>query len=165
MRVAFVGMGRMGVAMAAHVLDAGHELHVWNRTPGRAAALVEAGAVEAASPEEAVRGADAVVLMLFGPPSVREVLPAVVAGAPEGALLINATTVAPADAREFAATAAACATSTPRSRARPARPARGRSGSSAARPSSTGPTRCPCCSCGAARRRSAGSATSARAAR
>ena len=54
-----------------------------------------------------MRGADAVVLMLFGPPSVREVLPAVVAGAPAGALLVNATTVAPADAREFAATAGA----------------------------------------------------------
>ena len=42
MRAAFLGMGRMGVAMAAHVVQAGHELHVWNRTPGRAGALVEA---------------------------------------------------------------------------------------------------------------------------
>jgi len=100
-------MGRMGVAMATHVLDGGHELHVWNRTPGRAGRLVDAGAVEHDAAQDAVREADAVVLMLFGPPSVREVLPDVLAGAPAGALLVNATTVAPADAQEFAATAQA----------------------------------------------------------
>ncbi len=43
MRVAFLGLGRMGVAMARHVLDAGHELTVWNRTPGKAGPLVDGG--------------------------------------------------------------------------------------------------------------------------
>ncbi|MDP9434569.1 MAG: NAD(P)-binding domain-containing protein, partial [Actinomycetota bacterium] len=46
MDVAFLGLGRMGAAMAAHVLPAGHRLTVWNRSPGRAAALVAAGARE-----------------------------------------------------------------------------------------------------------------------
>ena len=106
MRVAFLGLGRMGVAMARHVVDAGHELHVWNRTPGRADALVEAGAVEEKTVSDAVAEADAVVLMLFGPDSVREVLPDVLAAAPSGVLVIDSTTIGPEAAREFAA---ACA--------------------------------------------------------
>ncbi len=104
MRVAFLGLGRMGVAMAGHLL-ADHEVTVWNRSPDKAGPLVTGGAREARSLREAVSGADAVVLMLYGPPSVREVLPDVVAGAPAGALLVNCTTVAPSDAHEFARTA------------------------------------------------------------
>ena len=100
MRVAFLGLGRMGAAMARRVQDAGHEVVGWNRTPGRADDLPQARSVR-----EAVDGVDAVVLMLYGPPSVREVLPDVAAGAPAGALLVNCTTVAPADAHEFAKSA------------------------------------------------------------
>ena len=98
MRVAFLGLGRMGVAMARHVLDAGHELVVCNRTPGKAGDLVSAGATEAASPKAAADGADAVVLMLFGPDSVRDVLPQVLR---EGLLVIDSTTIGPDAAREF----------------------------------------------------------------
>lgn len=103
MRVAFLGLGRMGAAMAAHVLSADHQLVVWNRTPGKAADLVAAGATEAASPEEAAAGADAVVLMLFGPDSVREVLPSVLR---EGLLVVDSTTIGPDAAREFGRLAA-----------------------------------------------------------
>ncbi|GAC1610647.1 MAG: NAD(P)-binding domain-containing protein [Mycobacteriales bacterium] len=103
MRIAFLGLGRMGVAMAAHVLAADHELVVWNRTPGKAAGLVAAGATEAASPTEAAARADAVVLMLFGPDSVREVLTGVLR---EGLLVIDSTTIGPAAAREFGRLAA-----------------------------------------------------------
>src|SRR5688572_14953697 len=98
MRVAFLGLGRMGVLMARHVLDAGHELVVWNRSPGRAGDLVAAGAREAASPDEAAGDADVVVLMLFGPDAVREVLPHVLR---PGLLVIDSTTIGPEAAREF----------------------------------------------------------------
>jgi 3-hydroxyisobutyrate dehydrogenase-like beta-hydroxyacid dehydrogenase len=98
MRVAFLGLGRMGVLMARHVLDAGHELVVWNRTPGRATELVTAGAREASDPAAAADGADAVALMLFGPDSVREVLPQVLR---PGLLVVDSTTVGPQAAREF----------------------------------------------------------------
>ena len=98
MRVAFLGLGRMGVLMARHVLDAGHELVVWNRSPGRAGDLVAAGAREAASPDEAAGDADAVVLMLFGPDAVREVLPHVLR---PGLLVIDSSTIGPEAAREF----------------------------------------------------------------
>jgi 3-hydroxyisobutyrate dehydrogenase len=87
--------------MAAHVLPGGHELTVWNRTPGRAGNLVAAGATEAASIEAAVTNADAVVLMLFGPESVREVLPSVLAAASPGVLVVDGTTIGPEAAREF----------------------------------------------------------------
>ena len=102
--VAWLGLGRMGVLMARHVLDAGHELVVWNRSPGRADELVAAGAREATSPEEAAEQADVVVLMLFGPDSVREVLPRVLR---PGLLVVDSTTIGPDAARENGRAAAA----------------------------------------------------------
>jgi 3-hydroxyisobutyrate dehydrogenase len=105
MNVAFLGMGRMGRLMATHVLDAGHHLTVWNRTPGKAHDLVERGAREASSLEDAVSGADAIVLMLFGGDSVQEVLDPIAAAAPKGTLIIDATTTGPDAAGRLAAQA------------------------------------------------------------
>jgi 3-hydroxyisobutyrate dehydrogenase len=62
--VAFIGLGRMGVAMARRLLDSGHELRVFNRTLSRADGLVRLGAVQRATPREACAGADAVVSMV-----------------------------------------------------------------------------------------------------
>lgn len=101
MRVAFLGLGRMGVPMATHVVRAGHDLTVWNRTPGKAAPLVELGATEARSVKAAVGGAEVVVLMLFGPGAVRAVLADVVEHAP-GALVLDSSTIGPDAAHEFA---------------------------------------------------------------
>ncbi len=104
--VAFLGLGRMGVPMAAHVARASHELTVWNRTPGRAAPLVELGAKEAKSVADAVSDAEVVVLMLFGPEAVREVLAQVVRHAPAGTLVVDSSTIGPDAAHEFARTCA-----------------------------------------------------------
>ncbi len=96
----------MGAPMALHVLNAGHRLAVWNRTPDRAAELVAAGAVGAASPAEAARDAGAVVCMLADPDAAREVLlgPGGVAeGAVAGTLVIDCSTIGPATAKELAA--------------------------------------------------------------
>jgi 3-hydroxyisobutyrate dehydrogenase len=89
----------MGVPMAAHVARAGHDLTVWNRSPGKAAAL---GLEQAPSIKAAVTGADVVVLMLFGPDAVREVLVEVVRHAPD-ALVIDSSSIGPSAAHEFAA--------------------------------------------------------------
>jgi 3-hydroxyisobutyrate dehydrogenase-like beta-hydroxyacid dehydrogenase len=97
MRVAFLGLGRMGAPMAAHVVRAGHDVTVWNRTPKPGA--VE-GAREAKTVAEAVDGAEAVVTMLFGPDAVREVLAEVTQAAPPDALVIESSTIGPAVARE-----------------------------------------------------------------
>ncbi|MGV9666210.1 NAD(P)-dependent oxidoreductase [Nocardia niigatensis] len=63
-RIAFLGAGRMGVGMAARLVDAGHAVTVFNRTPEKAAGLVAAGAVFATTPREAVHEADAVFAMV-----------------------------------------------------------------------------------------------------
>jgi 3-hydroxyisobutyrate dehydrogenase len=104
-RIAFLGLGRMGRVLAGHLLTAGHDLHVWNRTAGAEADLVAAGAVAAGSAKEAVDGAEVVVTALFGPPAVREV---VLDGLDltSGTLWIDITTIGPADAAEHAAWAA-----------------------------------------------------------
>ena len=47
MQVTFLGLGKMGRAMAGHVLTGGHDLTVWNRSPGKAGQLVDKGAQEA----------------------------------------------------------------------------------------------------------------------
>ncbi len=70
MRVALLGTGKMGTAIARRVAGAGHELVLWNRTRSRAEA-VGVGTV-AATPEAAARGREVVLSILFGPESVRE---------------------------------------------------------------------------------------------
>jgi 3-hydroxyisobutyrate dehydrogenase len=49
-KLGYLGLGMMGFPMARRLIDAGHELTVWNRSPGKAAALVEAGARRADTP-------------------------------------------------------------------------------------------------------------------
>ncbi len=74
MRIAFLGLGKMGAPMARRLLAAGHEATVWNRTPERAAALAGAGATVAADAAGAVRAAEAVLTMLFDDAAHEEVL-------------------------------------------------------------------------------------------
>ena len=65
MKIGFLGLGKMGTPMAMHLLAAGHELRVWNRSEGKADPLIHEGAILAGTPAEAELGADAVVTMLF----------------------------------------------------------------------------------------------------
>lgn len=103
MNIAFLGLGRMGRELVPHLIDAGHSVTVWNRSPEPAAVIGRRGATVASTAAEAVDGARTVVSALFGPDTVREVITG--AGLPfaDGALWIDVTTVAPADAEEFAA--------------------------------------------------------------
>lgn len=63
MKIGFIGLGHMGMAMAANLVKAGHEVTVFNRSPGKSATLIELGAHEAASVAEACDG-EAVITML-----------------------------------------------------------------------------------------------------
>jgi 3-hydroxyisobutyrate dehydrogenase-like beta-hydroxyacid dehydrogenase len=63
MKLGFIGLGRMGAAMASNLVKAGHDVSVFNRSPGKGAALVELGAREATNLAE-VCGGDAVITML-----------------------------------------------------------------------------------------------------
>jgi 3-hydroxyisobutyrate dehydrogenase len=64
MRVAFIGLGRMGHGMAGRYLDAGFNVAVWNRSKVKAEDLIARGAKWATSPEDAAIDADAVVTMV-----------------------------------------------------------------------------------------------------
>ena len=74
MRIGFLGLGKMGAAMAQRLIAAGHELAVWNRTEGRTEPLAREGAIVAGTPAEAELGADAVITMLFDDHAHEEVL-------------------------------------------------------------------------------------------
>jgi 3-hydroxyisobutyrate dehydrogenase-like beta-hydroxyacid dehydrogenase len=63
MKLGFVGLGRMGTAMAANLVRAGHEVTVFNRTPGKSGALIALGAHEAATLAGAC-GGEMVITML-----------------------------------------------------------------------------------------------------
>lgn len=107
MKIACLGLGRMGGELAAHVIAAGHDVRLWNRTPAKAERIASGTDARAVpTPAEAVDGAEIIVTTLFGPPAVRETV--VGGGLPfaPGSLWIDITTVAPADAEEFATWAA-----------------------------------------------------------
>ena len=74
MKIGFLGLGKMGTPMAMHLIAAGHELRVWNRTEGRTEPLLREGAIAAATPAEAELGADAVFTMLFDDAANEEVM-------------------------------------------------------------------------------------------
>jgi 3-hydroxyisobutyrate dehydrogenase len=105
-RIAFVGLGTMGAAMAANLRRAGFPVTVWNRTPGRAAALLELGATEAPTPAAAARAADVVVSCVSDTPDVEAVLfgvDGVSSGLASGGLVIDCSTISPAATAGFAA--------------------------------------------------------------
>ena len=74
MRVAVLGMGRMGHALAERLLSGGHTLTVWNRTPGKADDLAGRGARQAATPAEAAAGNELSLTSLADDAAVRAVV-------------------------------------------------------------------------------------------
>jgi 3-hydroxyisobutyrate dehydrogenase-like beta-hydroxyacid dehydrogenase len=101
-RVGFCGMGTMGAAMAANVARAGYPLTVWNRSPGRAQSPIAEGAIEAPNPSTLAADSDVVVICVSDTPDVEEVLfgsNGVAAGAKPGTLVIDCSTIAPAETR------------------------------------------------------------------
>ena len=65
MKIGFLGLGKMGSALAARLLAAGHTVTVWNRSRDKADSLAKQGACVADSPADAVRGQEAVFTMLM----------------------------------------------------------------------------------------------------
>lgn len=94
-KIAFLGLGSMGLPMARRLLDAGHPLTVWNRTAGKADALVADGAVRAATPADAVRDADVVVTMLADPAAALAVAEELLPVLRPGTYWIDTSTIGP----------------------------------------------------------------------
>lgn len=98
-RIAFCGLGRMGAPMAARLLDAGHDVVVWNRTAEKAEPLREHGARLAVSPRDAAEGVEAAITMLATPSAVGDVVlgrgDGLAAGLPDGATVLEMSTIGP----------------------------------------------------------------------
>jgi 3-hydroxyisobutyrate dehydrogenase-like beta-hydroxyacid dehydrogenase len=102
MKVGFLGLGRMGQAMATRVLGGGHELVVYNRTREKCAELEKAGAKVAASMTEACRGREAVISMLTDDKALHEVVKeGIVPGLAKGAIHVAMGTHSVAALREI----------------------------------------------------------------
>jgi len=106
MKVAFIGMGTMGVGMAINILKAGHEVTVHNRTREKEERLAAEGAVRAASPKEAAAGAEIIVICVSDTPDVEGIIlgdAGVIHGAPQGSIVVDMSTISPAATRRMAA--------------------------------------------------------------
>ena len=106
MRIGFAGLGLMGSAIAANILEGGFDLAVWNRSPGKTGELVAAGAKAAASPRALAADCDIVLTMLADDGALEAVLAGedgLLAGLPSGALHVSLSTIAVATADSMAA--------------------------------------------------------------
>jgi 3-hydroxyisobutyrate dehydrogenase len=104
-RVGFVGLGTMGGAMAANVARAGFEVAAWNRTPARAMGLGDVGIRLLASAAEVAAASEVIVTIVSDTRDVEAVLfgpDGVAAGAHDGALVIDMSTISPSATRDFA---------------------------------------------------------------
>jgi 3-hydroxyisobutyrate dehydrogenase len=105
-RIAFIGLGIMGLPMAGHLLSAGHQLTISTRTKSKAQSLLDRGATWAATPKDAAKPADVVFTCLPDTPDVREVLlgdHGVIRSAHRGQVIVDHSTISPKATREMAA--------------------------------------------------------------
>jgi 3-hydroxyisobutyrate dehydrogenase len=101
----FVGLGVMGAPMAAHLVEAGYKVAVWNRTAAKADPLKVLGARIAATPAEVALGAEVVFICVGDTPDVEQVLfgpQGVAEGIAPGSLVIDCTTISPEAEEDFA---------------------------------------------------------------
>ena len=105
MEIGFIGLGIMGSRMAANLQRAGHALTVYNRTPEKAATLVDQGAELAPSPEALAQKSNLVFTMLSTPEAVEAVAlgnQGFLNSLPDNALWVNCSTVNPSFAVKMA---------------------------------------------------------------
>lgn len=93
LKVAVLGTGIMGAAMARNLLRAGHDVSVWNRDPAKTEPLAADGAHRAANPAEAVADVDAVLTMLYDAAAVEQVMRSAAPGCKAGTAWVQSTTV------------------------------------------------------------------------
>jgi 3-hydroxyisobutyrate dehydrogenase len=108
-RIAFFGLGIMGIGMARRLLGAGYQLTVYNRNASKAEPLASEGAKVAASPRDAVKGAGVLIAMLSDDNASRAVWlgdNGALAAAEKGAIALDCSTITVDWARELAGEAA-----------------------------------------------------------
>ena len=95
--IALLGTGLLGTAIAQRLLEQGHQLRVWNRTPAKTAALVDAGASIIGALKGAARGCDTVITVLRDGPCSAEVIAEL--GELDGAVLMGMGTMGIGESR------------------------------------------------------------------
>lgn len=96
--VTFLGLGTMGAGMVGNLLGAGHDVQIWNRTPGKGTDLEARGAVSVDSPHVAVEGAEVVMYCLADDAAVEDLVlgaDGVASAVPTDALVIDLSTISP----------------------------------------------------------------------
>lgn len=109
MKVAFIGVGRMGGRMAARLVAAGYEVRVYDPSQAAVDALASKGAIASKSPAEAAQGAEYILLSLPSPKTLRDAVlgeSGVLKTATDGSIVVDFSTVDPATTKEIAAIAA-----------------------------------------------------------
>jgi len=104
MKIAWIGTGVMGESMAGHLLDAGHELYVYNRTVSKTENLVKRGARLLAEIKDAPLNADVVFTMVGYPKDVEGVYlgnDGLITTAKEGQVFVDMTTSSPTIAKKI----------------------------------------------------------------
>jgi 3-hydroxyisobutyrate dehydrogenase-like beta-hydroxyacid dehydrogenase len=104
MKIAFIGLGNMGAAMAARLVAAGHDVAVWNRSATKARTLLESGARLATTPADCVHGTEVAISMLADDAALEAVVEGdagLMAGLATGALHISMSTIAVATAERL----------------------------------------------------------------
>ena len=102
MKLGFVGVGLMGKPMVLRLLDAGHEVTVWNRSREKLAPVLAKGAKAAATPADVARAAEIVLMCVTDQAAAEEVIlgaDGIASGGAPGKLLVDFSSIAPDSAR------------------------------------------------------------------
>jgi 3-hydroxyisobutyrate dehydrogenase len=105
-KLGYLGLGMMGFPMARRLVSAGHDLTVWNRSPGKSIPLVETGAKSATRPSEVVESASIIFMCLTDAAAVEEVVfgrEGIAAAAGSGKVVVDFSSIPPEAARAIAA--------------------------------------------------------------
>ena len=101
-RIGLIGLGLMGRPMGMNLLNAGHQLTVWNRTPERANELVAGGAALAKTPHEVAEASEFLLTIVSDPPALESVLwgrdgknDGALAGLRAGSIYVDSSTISP----------------------------------------------------------------------
>lgn len=104
MIVGFIGLGRMGLPLAANIVSSGNRLYVWNRTKSRAQPILRKGAVFAESPRELASKCEVVFLSVSDGRAVKQVLfgsKGIVKSEKKGLIIVDRSTINPVEAISF----------------------------------------------------------------
>ncbi len=105
MKVAFIGLGTMGIPMALNILNAGFDLTVHNRTRDKEEIPAKAGALRAGSPREAAASAEIIITCVSDTPDVEAIIlgeNGVIHGARNGSIVVDMSTISPSATRRIA---------------------------------------------------------------